>query len=144
MKTSIIFNSREIKLSAKCINEGVQFPNDDNSNMLHNQFRVRVYNAYTGKATYFNFYGSNYDYEMGKRELYGKELLSAFHCFLDDCICAKNDFNEFCADLGYDNDSIKALRIYRECQRSLKKYDRIFSSVDIYDLANYLQEKYEI
>lgn len=67
------------------------------------------------------------------------EILEAFKCFIDDAINATYDFNNFCLELGYDNDSRTAEKIYKKCKKQLDKLNKIYDG-DIWDLANELQE----
>lgn len=38
------------------------------------------------------------------------------------------NFNDFCGEFGFDNDSIKALKLYEDCQKETKKYYDMFDS----------------
>jgi hypothetical protein len=73
------------------------------------------------KKTSFMFYGSIADYERGDKEMTAYDLLMAFSCFLQDGLCSENGFREFCAEFGYDEDSIRALKMFNECVKSGKK-----------------------
>lgn len=68
-----------------------------------------------------------------------KENISAFQCFVSDALSAKESFEYFCSEFGYDTDSRNAERIYKACEKALRKLERIFTG-DIYDLANELSE----
>lgn len=46
------------------------------------------------------------------------EVLDSFAL---DIQCAQGDFDEFCIELGYDNDSISALNTYNACKNSHKQ-----------------------
>jgi hypothetical protein len=43
---------------------------------------------------------------------------SVLYCLLSDASLGAELFADFCADLGYDEDSRKALAIYEECQKT--------------------------
>jgi hypothetical protein len=42
-------------------------------------------------------------------------------CLLTDSLASETSFSNWCGDFGYDDDSIKALDIYRGCCESAKK-----------------------
>jgi len=42
-------------------------------------------------------------------------------CLCSDARGGESTFEEFCSDFGYDTDSRKAERLYRECERSAKR-----------------------
>ncbi|MFM7010328.1 MAG: hypothetical protein ACKO0Z_13530 [Betaproteobacteria bacterium] len=45
---------------------------------------------------------------------------------LSDAMCAAGTFEDFCANLGYDEDSRKALETYLECQKTRNAMQRAF------------------
>lgn len=92
-----------------------------------------------GKKLTFDFWGSIAEPEIKKESA----LIFAFYCFVSDSIAAKETFTDFCAKCGYNDDSINALKIYKACQKSLNKFERVFNDVDIYDFINELQDKHE-
>lgn len=129
----------KVYLSAKCLNEGVKFPNSDSST-LHNEFRVTVQ---TPRArTSFKFYGSHVDWQANKTDLQGNDLINAFYCFISDAASGNESFDEFCGNMGYDTDSREAHKIYKACRRSLDNYNKICPDNDIYDFINELTDKY--
>lgn len=50
------------------------------------------------------------------------------------------NFDDFCNDFGYDNDSIKALEIYRACEKQTKKYYNMFDAEERGFLQELLQD----
>ena len=96
-------------------------------------------NKYQVKISYFDkFYVT--DYYMGSaltRKPSKKDVL--YSMLLDDV--SGVDFDEFCAEFGYDNDSIKALKIYEACQRETKALHNMFDSDEI-DMLRELLEDY--
>lgn len=54
-------------------------------------------------------------------------------CLLSDASSADQDFTSWCADLGFDEDSRKAERIYRVVQQQTAKLRRFLG--DLYDEA---------
>ena len=96
-------------------------------------------NKYQVKISYFDkFYVT--DYYMGSaltREPDKKDIL--YSMLMDNV--SDMDFDEFCCEFGYDNDSIKALKIYEECQRETKALHNMFDSDEI-DMLRELLEDY--
>ena len=52
------------------------------------------------------------------------------NCLVLDYLVSKDDFDDFCANLGYDNDSIKSLNIYNYCRKNAKKLKKIIDNLD--------------
>ncbi len=138
MKHSFLVKGVTFVVSAKLHEEGVPFPNaDKKDNTLHNRFKVTI-STPLGRAT-FDFYGSHYDYVNGIVEMGESELKHALYCFVSDACSAKNSFEDFCSEFGYDEDSRKAEKIYKACEKSLSQYDRLCEA-DIYDIVNELND----
>ena len=93
-----------------------------------NHHTITVKNTETGKRTSFDFWGSLVNPEIETE----KELLFAFYCFVSDGLVGKESFDEFCSEMGYDEDSRRAEKIYKDCQKSYNKFARLFDG-DIYD-----------
>jgi len=68
------------------------------------------------------------------------DIIGALSCFVSDAMSSKDSFEDFCSELGYDSDSRKAYKIFKACERSYVKFERIIGDVDAYDFANALQE----
>lgn len=100
-----------------------------------NNYKIYVKNNETWKSTSFDFWASIANPELETEY----NILNAFRCFVDDAIAGEMDFPSFCADFGCSEDSIKALKIWKSCQRSSKKLRRIFDG-DIYALLDSLEE----
>ena len=49
------------------------------------------------------------------------EIDQVLHCLFMDAQCGSESFDEFCANYGYSDDSLKALDTYRDCIESGKK-----------------------
>lgn len=60
-------------------------------------------------------------------------------CLLSDTQGVENNFNDWCAEHDYDNDSIKSLDIYRACMKNGEKFRRIFNSKGIKQLETILE-----
>lgn len=138
MNTQTITAANETFIvSAKMVAEGVLSPWADKKRgeQLVNKFRVSV--KVGSKRTGFDFYGSINDYTHGVIEL--EDLKNAVFCFVSDACGANQSFENFCGEFGYDTDSRRTEKIYKECLKSLDKYNRL-TSADIYDVANALNE----
>lgn len=103
--------------------------------MPHNQFRVTISNE-NGRG-WFIFTDSYNNYAKGVCELDEKAARGALACFLSDgssyssCI----DFADFCACFGYDEDSRKAWKVWKACERSHNKAVQLFGE----DYANEIE-----
>ena len=53
---------------------------------------------------------------------------SVLNCLISDTESATGSFNDFCANLGYSEDSMKAKRIYDACHRQDKHLKRLFGA----------------
>ena len=96
-------------------------------------------NKYQVKISYF---GESYvtDYYMGSaltRKPSKKDVL--YSMLLDDV--SGIDFDAFCGEFGYNNDSIKALEAYKACQRETKAFYNMFDGDEI-DMLRELLEDY--
>lgn len=130
---------KNLLISSKLVNSGVKFPNNKTNNSLHNQFYVTVKNMEDESVTGFDFYGSTHDYNNGVTEIKGEDLLQAFECFISDAMTGDQEFNDFCDEFGYDNDSRAAEKIHKECMKSLSKAQSILKE-DIHEFYNELNE----
>ena len=52
------------------------------------------------------------------------------NCLVSDYLASRDDFYDFCANLGYDEDSIKASEIYNNCRKNAKKLKNIIDDLD--------------
>ena len=108
--------------------------------LMTNKFEVTVTSEHDSITFYFH--GSHQDYLNGKIELSEDELLSAFDCFLADAICGDLSFDEFCSQLGYDEDSRRAEKIHKSCEDSFSDFQSL-NVGNIYDFSNEFREAHE-
>lgn len=101
-------------------------------------------NKWQVKLVYFNkvyityFYmGSGLVDEIGKPKEPTKEDI-LFAMIIDDV--SDMNFNDFCDEFGYNNDSIKALKIYKACLKETKAYYNMFDSEEREVLKELLQD----
>ena len=117
---------------------------DQKPNGLYsNTFNITVENTDTKEGIEFFFHGSHADYEAGKIQLSKDDLLHAFECFLSDAIAGDMDFEDFCNEFEYDEDSRRAERIHTACQEQKENFDLLEIGIDLYDFANEFREAYE-
>lgn len=116
---------------------------DKDSKLYCNKFEVSVLNTDTKEQIQFDFFGSHNDYMKGKTELNGSDLLNAFDCFLMDAESGYLDFEDFCNDLGYDEDSRRAERIHKACEESGSKLIQLVGPMK-YDFINEFREVNEL
>ena len=60
------------------------------------------------------------------------------HSLILDSQCGSETFSDFCDNFGYDNDSIKHLNIYLECEKIAKKIQSI--GINIYESSELFNE----
>lgn len=62
-------------------------------------------------------------------------VLDVLHCLVMDAQAADcADFDEFCADYGYDNDSRRAEKIFNTCRDTYHQLKRMFDLEELYEL----------
>lgn len=101
-----------------------------------NKWQIKL--VYFDKIYVTDFYmGSGLVDEMGKPKKPTKEdILSAM--ITDDV--SDLDFDDFCNEFGYNNDSIKALKVYEACKRETKAYYNMFDSEEREVLRELLED----
>lgn len=135
------FIFKKLEVSAKLHAEGVNFPNDTNSNKYHNQFKVTVKNTDTKTRVSFDFYGSQNDYQNGVLELGQSDLKHALYSFISDSQAGTMEFEEFCNEFGYNEDSRRAEKIHKACIKSFEKLEKLdISESEMYDYLNELND----
>ena len=128
MTTKIQINDEEsIEISSKLIGTAEGF--SALPGRYNNVFAVTVTNG--GIAETFDYHISILDTEKGKKALADEDHIDAFYCFLGDAISGSQSFEVFCAELGYDEDSRKAEKIWKACQEATQKADNL-SIGDLY------------
>ena len=79
-------------------------------------------------------------YETGQTDKTEMDIFEMFYSFLSDCriVIDCYSFEDFQAEFEGTKEG------YNACKRALQKFERVFcsSGIDLYDLSNYLQEKY--
>lgn len=65
---------------------------------------------------------------------------SVLYCLLLDANCGDQNFDDFCAGLGYDPDSRKDFKVYESFTATLQKIRKIFTGEQRAKLAELLQD----
>ena len=89
----------------------------------------------------FEYHISIYETKKGKKVLTDEDHINALYCFIGDAISGQESFEDFCSDMGFDEDSRKAEKIWKLCQESTTKAGNL-NLGDLYQVSNFLQEKY--
>lgn len=135
--TSIFYKGKTIKINCLLSNTKVckwdkKYPEN------HNHYIITV--SYEGKRLSFDWFDSLSNFRAGNIDKSRNEIIEMFYSFLSDCKMAIDyySFEDFRAEFGGTKEG------YNACKRALQKFERVFysSGIDLYDLANYLQEKY--
>lgn len=71
-----------------------------------------------------NFKNAKTELENGSTAVYPK-LDDVLYCLLSDSEACDLDFDEWCAEFGYDTDSRKALAVYEACKANGEKCKRL-------------------
>jgi len=115
----------QTKITAKYLRTGKYFPEDKD---YRNIWKITI--KRNGKTISFTFGSSMVDtWENKEPVLY--DILSSVGL---DYSMGKYDFNEFCDELGYDNDSIKAHKTYKQCVKHSEKLEKIFDEYETYSM----------
>lgn len=117
-----------LNVTAKCVEYGVRFPNTDkNDRTLHNKFRCTIYNPETKAKMSITWYDSHNNYMLGIDEINEEMARSILLSTALDATSydTATDFEDFCGEFGYSDDSIKALKIYNACKRISKGWERV-------------------
>ena len=143
-KVEFEINGKKLTIKSKWVGERTGFPFDDKDTLEHNIFNITISRKVDSKTVrrQFKFYDSYQNYLDGKRELSKEDTLFAFRCIIEDAIYGSYDFDDFCGELGYSNDSIRALKMYKACKRTLNKLmDLGIYESELYDIVNKLSEE---
>ncbi len=108
-------------------------------------YRAVITVVYKENISRFFFHGSINDYQNGKMYYTKKEFPFLLYCFVSDAHIGQESFDDFCDNLGYDNDSRKAEKIFKLCKKSTEKAYKlgIETDQDFCDILNELSGKYD-
>ena len=96
---------------------------DSNKHIHGNKYKIILSRPLTQKKISFSFWNSYNDSQSGK-EPSAYDVLS---CCASGINCPDN-FKDFCAEFGYDVDSIKTLKTFKLCVKQAEKLNNLFNT----------------
>lgn len=99
----------------------------------------RTATKYTCKLTFKN-QSYTFSYWMGSAHTKAPTKKDVLYSMIMDDV-SYMDFNEFCSNFGYDNDSIRALNTFKACQTQTDNFYRLFNE-DEREILRELLEDY--
>lgn len=135
--TSIFYKGKAIKINCLLSNTKVckwdkKYPEN------HNHYIITV--SYEGKRLSFDWFDIFQNFKIDNIDKSREDMIEMFYSFLQGLLC-KNEYsdkNDF-----YKGDGNTPALWNTLCKQE-NKYNRVFEGVDIYELANYLQETFEL
>jgi hypothetical protein len=136
-KAVLDYNDKKIELTCTLSNTKVcrwdnKYPES------HNHYIVKF--KFGGNSARFDFFDSLNNFETGQTDKTEIDIFEMLYMFLSDCQVATNcySFEDFQTEFGGTKEN------YNACKRALQKFERVFagSGIDLYELSNYIQEKY--
>ena len=131
MDTTINYNGTEIFLYGNYI--GTATPWGEKYVKQHFEIDVTIDN----RIATFDFYCNDCDLDED-------DLRTAFYYFLSDGIAYANatDIDDFASEFGYTKPS-KCIEAYNGCKKEYEDWKSL-TDIDIYDIANWMQETYNL
>ena len=128
-----LLNKLGVKLTLTYL--GLKNPKWQNQNWLHDTYSLSI--RLNGKSESFKFFNSKNSTDTHEKP----SVCSILDCIFSDakCTLSVDTFDEFCSDLGYDNDSRHAEGIYKACKKTFSKLQNIFGA----DLDNFLEFEFD-
>ena len=136
-KAVLDYNDKKIELTCTLSNTKVcrwdsKYPES------HNHYIVKF--KFGKNSAKFDFFDSLHNFETGQTDKTEMDIFEMFYSFLSDCriVIDCYSFEDFQAEFEGTKEG------YNACKRALQKFERVFcsSGIDLYDLASYMQEKY--
>lgn len=135
-KAILNYNGNKIELTCTLSNTKVckwdiKYPES------HNHYIIKF--KFGKDSARFDFFDSLHNFETGQTDKTESDIFEMFYMFLSDCQIVKDYiFEEYQKEFEGTKES------YNTCKRALQKFERVFavSGIDLSDLANYMQEKY--
>ncbi len=122
---------REYGVSYRAIYSGQQVKADWNNQSV-DAYRVK-----------FNDYETSYYMGLGNRKAgmhVNPVAASVLYSLLSDAEAVHENFTEWAENLGYDNDSIKALNVYNACCETGKALRKVFTPEQMSELRELLKD----
>ena len=102
-------------------------PNIQNDDWQANHYKITLKRGYQVLTTYFSK-GIALDHGVTVEEL--------LDCMANDCSFSGENFNDWCDEYGYSNDSIKALEIYKTIKRQTRQLTQFLGEKLFNNLLN--------
>ena len=137
-KAVLGYNDKKIELTCALSNTKVckwdtKYPES------HNHYIVKF--KFGENSACFDFFDSLHNFETGQTDKTESDIFEMFYMFLSDCQVATNcySFEDYKAEFEGTKES------YNACKRALQKFCHVFdlTHIDLYNLSNYIQEKYD-
>lgn len=109
-----------------------------NDETVKNDEWKRTATKYACKLTFKN-QSYIFDYWMGSAHTKAPSKKDVLYSFIMDDVTGM-DFEEFCFEFGYDNDSIKALRTFEACKEQTENFYRLFNEEEREILRELLED----
>lgn len=136
-KAVLDYNDKKIELTCTLSNTKV-CKWDNKYPESHNHYIVKF--KFGGNSARFDFFDSLNNFETGQTYKTEIDIFEMLYIFLSDCRIATDCyfFEDFQTEFGGTKEN------YNACKRALQKFERVFagSGIDLYELSNYIQEKY--
>ena len=136
-KAVLDYNDKKIELTCTLSNTKV-YKWDSKYPESHNHYIIKF--KFGKGSARFDFFDSLHNFETGQTDKTEMDIFEMFYSFLSDCriVIDCYSFEDFQAEFEGTKEG------YNACKRALQKFERVFcsSGIDLYDLSNYLQEKY--
>ena len=130
------------KIQVRFVDDGFRpyFDSSEESRQVY-----KVYISYNGKKTMFTFGDSIANSYDGKNPENNEEEYQEYKNTILDCVTMDyhsecENFDDFCAEFGYESDSRKAYKTYKAVKRQSAKLHRVFTEADIEQLRSELEE----
>lgn len=130
----------QIKVNFTFLEEKPRWSNDETETGyigVYGQYRAKV--TYQGRSASFPYGNSVNDYENGI-EPKKQDLLD---CLVSDYFSQTNSFEDFANEYGYDTDSRKTEKIFKQVKKEQEKLEKIFPNRELEDLEMELREMEE-
>lgn len=135
-KAVLDYNDKKIELTCTLSNTKV-CKWDNKYPESHNHYIITV--SYEGKRLSFDWFDSFQNFRCDVIDKDRNEIVEIFYSFLQD-ILYKNEYsnkNDFCKEEG------NTAKLWSLLCAQESSFNRVFADIDIYELANYLQETFE-
>lgn len=136
-KAVLDYNDKKIELTCTLSNTKV-CKWDNKYPESHNHYIIKF--KFGKNSGRFDFFDSLHNFETGQTDKTESDIFEMFYMFLSDCQVATNyySFEDYKTEFEGTKES------YNACKRALQKFCHVFdlTHIDLNDLLNYIQEKY--